>query len=755
MVKDLLARGLTRRRFLQVSAAAGALVAVGDRLVGGTLAQSPASSSNQEAEEKVFRAVCPSTSLCTATCPLLATVKDGRITHILNHPEYKCCVKGHSHRMTVYDPTRLKYPMVRVGERGEGKFKRISWDEAIDTYANKIKEVIGKYGNQAILWYPARGTGGLARAAAKQRLPNVLGGMVTTWGSLCIANKGPAAASVYGTQNSESDLHTIKDSNLAIIWGYGFADSNRRVDFAGEAMRILMDAKERGCRIVVIDPFFSQTAAKADQWIPIKPGTDGAMALAMANVIINGNLYNKEFVDRFVLGFDEFKAHVQQYTPEWAAKITGVPADVITNLAVEYATKQPAALFPGDGPSRAGHDPSQWVRACGALAALVGSVGKPGTNACSGMGFNKAISAPAALTAADKSKVTVKINECQIGDAILSGKAVQASGKTADVDIHMLIGTGASVINQAGDSNKIVKALKKLDYIIAVDLFMTPFAKYADLLLPATTIFEGNDCSFYGSAGHAIVYNEKCIEPMYECRSDLDIWAAVATKLGVGADYHADWKDVDWMRETLKAAAQSAPHLADVTIERLQKEHVVFVGPRPFIPFQEQVAGSKPFPTKSGKIELYSKDMEAQGLPALPTYLDDFENERHELAKKYPLAICTPHLAGWLHSRTNNPWIRELYPVEVFINPADAAARKIQSGDKVIVFNDRGSTQRTARVTERVPQGVLALPQGVWFDPGPDGVDRGGSVNVLTTDIIDRIGGSGTYNSVLVEIRKA
>ncbi len=753
---------VSRRSFLKSAAVTGIAAAVGRPSGGGAMTKIFPEPGRVRAagDEKVFDACCPALGLCTATCPLQVTVKAGRIAHITNHPEYLCCIKGRALRSTVYDPARLKYPMKRSGARGQGQFQRISWDEAIDLYAGKIKQIGGKYGNDAILFYPARGTMGLARLAPKVRFANVLGGMATIWGSLCIANKTSVAPMMYGTMNTESDLGTIRDSKLAIIWGYGFADSNRRVDFAGEGIRILMDARERGTRIVVIDPFCSQTAAKADQWIPIMPGTDGAMALAMANVIINRGLYDKDFVARHVFGFEQFKQHVQKYTPAWAAGITGVPAKVIADLAIEYATSQPSALFPGDGPSRAGCDPSQWVLACGALAAITGSLGRPGTNATAGFGFNKGFKI-GNLAAAEKSKVTVQVNECQIADAILTGKAVQPDYKVAPVSIRMLIGHGSSVINQTGDSNKIATALKKLDYIVCADHFMTPFARYADLLLPATTTFEGNDAGFYAQAGHVVVYSEKCIEPMYECRSDLDMWAAVAERLGVGAEYHSDWKDVDWMRETLKASADGP--LAGLTLERLQKEKVVFVGPRPFIPFQEQVNQGKPFPTKSGKIDLYSKTMEARGLPPMPTYLDDFENPRH------PLAICTPHSVAWLHSRSNNRWVNDLFPVDVFINPADAAKRNIKNGDMVRIFNDRGTTERPAKLSERVSQGVIAMHQGPWYKPGadstpasataapaggPGGVDRGGGVNTVTIDTIDRIGGAATYNSVMVEVKR-
>jgi anaerobic dimethyl sulfoxide reductase subunit A len=643
-------------------------------------------------------------------------------------------------RMHVYNPTRLKYPMKRSGERGGGQFERITWEEAIDIYAGKIREIESKYGRETILWYPGRGLSGLARAVPKVRFPNMLGGLLTKWGSLCIANKRAAAVTIYGSPSKESDLETIKDSNLVILWGYGFADSNRRGDFAGTGMRTLMNAKDRGIRIVAIDPFLCQTAAKADQWISIRPGTDGAMALAMANVIVNKGLHDSEFVARHVLGFEEFKEHVQQYTPAWAAEITGVPAEVITNLAVEFATRQPAALFIGDGPSRVGRDPSQWVRACSSLTAIVGSVGKPGTSATHGSAVVKGITA-GALAAEDKNEVALRVNECQISDAILTGKALQPSGKVADCPIHMIIHHGGNFVNQSGDINKAVRAWKspRVEFIIVADLFLTPTAKFADLLLPATTSFEGNDCA-----------------PLYECRSDLDMWAAVAARLGIGEEYHSDWTDLDWIRETLKISREKSPLLADVTLERLKKEHVIFVGPRPYVAYQEQLARGKPFPTESGKIELYSKAQEKKGLPALPTYLDDFENVRHDLARKYPLAICTPHSISSTHSRyTTNPWMREIYSVEVFINATDAAARGVRNGDPVVIFNDRGSTQRKAKVTERVPPGVLALPQGPWFDPGPDGLDRGGSQNVLSCDDIDRIGGSALFNSVLVEIKKA
>ena len=225
------------------------------------------------------------------------------------------------------------------------------------------------------------------------------------------------------------------------------------------------------------------------------------------------------------------------------------------HLAVEYATKQPSALFPGDGPSRVGHDPSQWVLACGALAAITGSLGKPGTNATAGFGFNKGIGIGES-GAAEKSKVTVQVNECQIGMRF-SPESAPIECKVCPVNIRMLIGHGAGVVNQSGDSNKVVEALQTLDYIICADQFITPFARYADLVLPVTTVFEGNEVGYYAQAGHALVYSEKCIEPMYECRSDLAIWAAVADRLGVGADFHSDWTDVDWIRETLKASASS------------------------------------------------------------------------------------------------------------------------------------------------------------------------------------------------------
>jgi anaerobic dimethyl sulfoxide reductase subunit A len=747
-------RPLNRRTFLTTAAITGIAAVAADELRGAQ----PSSPEGRKAAnvargDKQFVACCPSLGLCTATCPLKVTVRDGRITHITNLPGYTCCVKGRSQRRTIYDESRLKYPMKREGRRGEGRFQRISWDEALDIYAAKIQEVRDRHGNEGILFYPGRGTGGLARMAPRVRFPNVLGGMVNTWGSLCVGNKTAAAAVMYGTSSTESDLDTIRDSRLAIIWGYGFADSNRRGDFAGEGMRILMDARERGTRIVVIDPFFSQTAAKADQWIAILPGTDGAMALAMANVIVERRLCDEDFVARRVLGFDEFRQHVRKYTPEFAARITGVPAETITNLAVEYATEHPSAIFPGDGPSRAGCDPSQWVLACGALAALTGSVGKPGTNATSGMGFNKQIHI-GDLGATRSRKVRVQVNECRIADAILSGKAPQPDGSVTAVSIRMLIGHGASVVNQAGDSNKIARALDSLDYIICADQFPTPFSRYADLLLPATTVFEGHDCGFYGQAGHAIVYSEKCIEPMYECRSDIAIWGAVAKRLGAGEAFHSDWEDEDWMRATLKASA-SASGQADLTLERLQKEKIVFVGPRPFIPFQAQIRGGQPFPTKSGKIELYSKAIEDKGLPPLPTYLDEFENRRHPLAEKYPLAICTPHSVARLHSRFNGPWIASLHPREVFINPADAARRTIGDGDTVLIFNDRGATERKARVSGRVPPGVIAMHQGWWYEPGQDGIDHGGAVNTVTADTLDRIGGSGTYNSVLVDVKRA
>ncbi len=703
---------------------------------------------------------------------LKAHVKDGKIIRLETddgeEPQLRACVRGRSYRRKVYAPDRLQYPMKRTGKRGEGKFERISWEEALEKVSADLQRVKTEYGNPSILYIGYSGNTGtfLHNQLSVFRLLTMFGGFTPVWGSASFWGSLFSSETTYGTLTAGHTQDDILNAGLIIMWGWNPAEAVQRTNTA----YYLAQAREKGARIIAVDPRYTDSAAAfADRWVPIRPGTDTAMLIAMAHVVISENLQDQHFLDAYTTGFDTFKAYVmgtedgQPKTPGWAEPITGVPADVITELARAYATTKPAKLLTLGAPGRTAFG-EQFHRAASTLAAMAGNIGiyggEPagfglppvGLQPVAGTGLI-ARNMPGNLPEGARQRPAVHITK--VWDTILHGK--EGGGPA---DIKMVYITNGNPLNQFMNTNKAARALEQVETVVVHEQVMTPTARYADILLPVNTQFERNDIIRPWQGGNYCFYMNKVIEPLYESKSDLEICTLLADKLGL--DGYSDQSEDGWLREFWEAAGDmtDSKPLPDYDTFKEKGFHR-FPLDKPAIAFTEQTAGGadeKAFPTPSGKIEIYSKKLEEHNtpdLPPIPMYIEPWEGKNDPLAETYPLQMISTHSKRRIHSNMHTvDWLQELEPHKVWINSADAGERGIENGETVRVFNDRGEMRIAAKVTDRIMPGVVSIGQGAWFRPDEKGVDRGGCVNVLLKDAHSPAG-AFCSNTCLVQVEKA
>jgi len=723
--------------------------------------------------KKVITTAC--SSHCGGGCLLKVYVRRGTITRIETddgeEPQLRACLRCRAYRQRVYDPYRLKFPMRRTGDRGEGKFERISWDEALDTITDQLNRSRCKYGPSCVLFLGGGGdTMNLHVNALVEQLLMMTGGCTRKWGYHSFEGALYSSLATYGTLSSLGDSNDILNSHLIIMWGWDPANSIHRTNTTW----YLLQAKESGIKIVSVDPRYTSSAAVlATQWIPILPGTDTAMLIAMAYVIIKEGLQDQAFLDNYTAGFDQFADYVlgledgTPKTPSWAQGITGVPADVIINLAQEYATIKPAALIAGIAPGRTAYG-EQYHRATEVLAAMTGNTGVHGgwsgrfhegplrfggfdfklgqLPTSDGNPVEAGISARRdALPTAPSADSAGRIHFSEVADAIIKGRA---GGFPADLKMLMVMQTNP--INQFPNTNKMVSAFKKLEFITVAEQVMSVTARFADILLPVSTFMERNDI-VVGGATPTYSYAKKVIEPMYECKSPLEICIGLAKRLGVSI--YSDKTEDEWLRELLKAS-----YIPDYDTFKKKSVHRVRL-PEPRVAFKQQIddPDNNSFPTLSGRIEIYSQrlaDMNNPEIPPIPKYIEGWEGRNDPLTARYPLLLITTHSKRRAHSQFEYvPWLRELLHQAILLNPIDARSRNIRDGDEVRVFNDRGEVAVPAIVTQRIMPGVVDLPQGAWFSPDQQGIDRGACANVLTRDARSP-GGAACYNTCLVQVEK-
>lgn len=607
----------------------------------------------------------------------------------------------------------------------------------------------------------------------------MLGGYSEPWGFISYEGGQFAAFATYGTiVGTNHTRDDLLNSRLIIMWGWDPVNTIQGTNTTW----YLAQAREAGIPMVAVDPRYTDTAATfARRWIPIKPGTDAAMLIAMAYVIVKEKLLDQKFLDSYTIGFDRFKDYILgredgvAKTPAWAEPITGVSASVIERLAREYATTKPAALISGISPGRSAFG-EQYHRAASTLAAMTGNIGLHGGSAADkswGGEFwggevpfmvrsggrmrspgnlvgRSAPHRPNTLPARGAgTNSSARVNSGRFADAILKGKD---GGYFSDYKLLYLSNT--NYLNQVLNVNKTVEAFKTLEFLVVQEQFMTPTAKFADILFPVCTFLERNDFTCGGATPYYGLVN-KVIEPLGESKSHLEIGIALAEKLGL-TDYN-DKTEEEWLRGIV-AGFQEVANVPDYDNLKRQGVHKVRLA-EPYVAFKKQIEdpANNPFPTPSGKIEIYSQqlaDLNNPEIPPIPKYIETWESRNAPLGQKYPLQLITTHLKRRAHSQfANLPWLIELQPQAMLINSADAQARGINDGDMVKVFNDRGEIRILAKVTERIMPGVVDVPQGAWYDPDEKGVDWGGCANVLTRDAISP-GGAFCSNTGLVQVEK-
>lgn len=738
-------------------------------------------------EEMIIHTTCVGN--CGGRCLLHAHVRDGEILRLSTDtaeaagegPILRACPKGLSCHKTFLGPDRLLYPMKRVGKRGQGKFQRISWDEALDIIASEWVRIRDSYGPGSRYVNYATGVEGVLNPSTMaKRLLNLDGGYLGGYNSYSSACMTQATKLMYGTSTTGSSLESWQDSELIILWGHNPSDT--RFDCS---MQYLQKARAKGVPIIVVDPRYSDTARQLGaEWIALRPATDAALLDAMAYTIYTEGLHDQAFLDRCCIGFD--KAHmpdgadpadsVLSYllgetdgipkSPEWAESITAVPAGTIRSLALRYARAKPAALIQGLGAQRHAYG-EQSARGGILLACMTGNVGVWGGWACGNGNFD--LHAMPSFHKGEKA-FPMSIPTYLWTEAVERGHEMTAldgvtGGERLPSDIKMIINlAGNCLVNQHGDINRTKEILSdetKCEFILCSDLFMTSSARFADILLPGVSMFETVNITTPWAYGSFLGFANKLIEPLSQCRFEYDWLAELADRLGYGEAFSHGRTAEDWLRHIygkLRRREKELPPYEDFKAAGVYR----YKNNPPFVAFEREVRDieNHPFPTESGKIELYSEKARRAPcrdfFPAIPRYVPAPEGYDDPLAERYPLQLIGWHSIRRTHSvHDNNPDLEPIEPQRLWMHPSDAAKRSISDGDEVYVWNDRGRIRVPVKITERILPGVTALAQGAWYAPDADGTDTRGNINTLTSLRPTPYARGNAQHTNLVQVEKA
>ena len=700
--------------------------------------------------------------ICPGGCGVSVVLIDGKVEKILpikDHPIGVVCIRGLHSKEIIYSRDRLKHPLLRVGKKGEGKFERITWDEAIERIVHAFQKTRDEYGAQAVMSYFGRGS-------FESNILDVFGtpdptsqgvtGFLYPFGS----PNGTGVSSVCAVSyNLLAAIPTIgipmhavyadfENADLIVVWG-----TNPPTDSPPDKVKRILAAKKRGARVVVIDQMRSRMAKLANQWIGIRSGTDGALALSMMHVIVNEGLYDKAFVRDWTTGFEELRNYVQQFPPEKAEKITRVPQETIFELARSIAGAKGASLhmYTGLEYSNCG---VQSIRAALCLWAITGNMDVPG-----GLVFR-----PRSPVKFPRIKLDPPQDVKPIGadkypyfcDMLKSAQFMEAPRAILQDDpypVKALLIFGASLLTNLPNPDLWKKCFNKLDFMVVYDRFMTADAMYADIVLPATTNYENLGYQRY--PGGYCQLRQKVIDPIEEAKSGYTFLATLARGLGYGHLFPATDED------RLEFAFKTGP----VSLEELKAhpEGVKFdVGRKEYRKYARGLlrkGGEPGFETPSGKVELASSVLEKYGYDGLPVYVEPIEGPigSSELYKKYPLVLNTgARLQSAFRSQhLNIPGLLKLQPKpQVIIHPVDAKARGIENEDKVWVESPRGRVGFWARVTDDVMTGQVEVNVGGGSPIHAEGW-REANTNYLT-DIENRdpISGFPVYKALLCEVKK-
>ena len=705
---------------------------------------------NEQPRRTAFFGGCPHD--CPDTCAMIYEVEDGRLVEVRGNKEHPMtrgglCVKLKDYHDHHYNPNRVLYPLRRVGPKALRQFTRTTWDEAIAEIVSRWKDIIARYGSQAIMPYSYLGNEGLVQGlSAGDAFFNKLGSTVNEK-TFCASGSSTAWLLTVGPTGGV-DPESFVHSRYIVIWACNSISTNLH------HWPFVLEAQKKGAKVVVIDSYRSRTAKAADWHIMPKPGTDGALAMGIIAEIIRQDLVDKAWVEKHTIGFPELAARAAEFTPDYVEQVTGVPADDVARFAREFATTQPSVIRLGVALERHAGG-GQTIRAVCAIPALAGSWRHVGGGL---------LQMPLWEFPIDWARVsrpdfirpgTRVVNNLQLGRALIGDMKL-------DPPIMGLYIYNTNPVSQAPETNKIVQGLSRGDlFFVTAEHFVTDTAAYADIILPATMAGEHDDMMF--SWGHFyLTINEKAIEPRGEAKSNAEIFRLLAAAFGFD-DPQFKMSDIKLAEHFVK---WNAPQMAGIDMEYFRHHgyfHLAVGTPDDRLPH-----ANGNFPTPSGKVEFLVRDAKnfvasafrmgyedmqsGEPVDPLPGYVPPRESAatNPKLAETYPLNIVSPKSHGFLNScYANEPHkIKGQGEQFVMISPKDAAARSIREGDPVRVYNDRGDFEGLARVTDDVREGVIVATLGYWrslnrFD---------GSVNSISSAEFCGLGRAPTFSDNLVQV---
>ncbi len=688
--------------------------------------------------EKVYRTAC---HICHGSCIAKVTVEDGEVTRILPDPDGvfntgRMCPKGLFSRELMYHPDRLTYPMKRVGERGEGRFERITWDEAYDIVTENLLRIEREYGMEAVAIAQGTGRHHLPYTA---RFANAIG--TPNWfepgSAQCFFPRIHAGAVTFGFAPA-ADYYSDVTPEIMLVWG-----CNPSVSGAdGESRYCFLDALKKGSRLIVIDPCKNNLEPYADHFLQLRPGTDDALALGFLHVLIYEDLYDHAFVENWCHGFEELKERVGEYSPARVAEICGLTAEEIRGAAHRIAAAETVSMEWGCAIE---HTPNcfQTVRAIALILAVTGNIDKKG-------GFIEGMhvldepelledhlgDVQRAKRLGEHHKMLAGAHKPFSSAHIPTVFEAMRTGKPYPVRALMLCGNNGLI--GFADSHKTLETWMGLDFICCQDLFLTPSALLADVVLPVCSWLEVDSLTGGpGGADHVILCQQAVVPPLGECKTDETIFMELCRRMG--KDWGADCLDeiLDKRLDRLR----TFPGYEDYTLEELRKTGWVAV-PIEYEQYRKRVArGEKAFNTPTGKVELYSTVMESFGFDPLPNYQEPPESpvSRPDVAEEYPLVLTTGTRinAFFLSEQRQIPSLRKLNPDPLAtLHPETAAQYGIRDGEWMFIETPRGRITQKAQVTERMKPGVVNCQIGWWMPEEKDKPWFGAfevNANVLTT----------------------
>lgn len=676
---------------------------------------------------------------------MLITIEDGRATKIQGDPTHPVargflCAKVAKYIDRVYSPDRILYPMKRIAPKGarglpqDKAFRRITWDEALDTIANRFREVSREFGSESILPYSYGGTlGALNGASMDRRFFHRLGASQLDR-TICSSAGTEGLLSVTGAKLG-TEPEQFAHSKYIIAWGANIHGNNVHL------WPFIEEARRNGAKLVVIDPYRTRTARCADWYLPINPGTDVALALGMMHVIIGENLHDASYVAAYTVGFDELRGRVREYPPERVAEWTGISADDVRKLAREYAITRPAAIRLNYGVQRS-ENGGMATRAVAMLPCITGSWKEVGgglqLSTSGAFPLNKAaLSREDLMMSSPLGRPARTVNMSKLGEALTT---------LADPPIEAMLVYNSNPAAVCPDQSLVVRGLLRGDLFTAVhEQFLTDTCDYADIVLPATTFFEHKDLQ--AAYGHYYLQSsQQAIEPLGESRSNVDLFRALAERMEFTEPCFRETDDemIDLALDT------DHPWMKGIDRQRLEREGHVRLNfeSEYFLPFSNGGFGGP-----GGKAELYSAALAAQGLDPVASFTPPAESRHSAEARQYPLELLARKADNYLNSTfCNLPSHQALEAGHMDIlemNATDAAARSIADGDFVRLFNGRGELHMKARVDGTVQTGVVSARLN-WVK-----LSQGGSnLNLLTSSRLTDMGRGATFYSTLVEVEK-